>query len=77
MTSIVSLPTQYALVTRGEFHNRELLATYIFVALFIVAAALTIVGATISSAALTITGGFATAILGFAYAIYLIVSIDR
>lgn len=77
MSSITSLPTQYALVTRGEIESNELLATYVFIALFIVATALTIVGAVGANTALVITGGFATAVLGFAYAIYLIISIDR
>lgn len=77
MSSMTSLPTQYALVNRGEFQPSELLITYVFIALFIGAAALTIAGATLANTALIIAGGFATAVLGFSYAIYLIVSIDR
>lgn len=77
MSSMTSLPTQYALVNRGEFQPRELLITYVFIALFIGATALTIGGAALANAALMISGGLATAVLGFAYGIYLIVSIDR
>ncbi|MDO5720212.1 MAG: hypothetical protein Q4P05_05700 [Actinomycetaceae bacterium] len=77
MSSITSMPTQYARVNRRGFQSNELFATYIFIALFIAATALTIGGAVLTNMAMIITAGLATASLGFAYAIYLIVSIDR